>query len=593
MLVTSWSGWFRPLSGLGLVLSALSCAAGKGGSSAPGSSEGPAKPDQGGGSTPSGAGSGPKLDLGGVDPGGMPLAPMVTHDGPSPIVPCNGPCRDFPAEPQLDPKAPQPVPADAAARFADAAEAAAPCVFEPEPSAIFPRNWLRPRVNFIPPAGHDLFEIRLHTDKEANDLVVYTTGVPWHMPKDWWTAMTSHVGEEWQVELSVRSVSSQGGAPSQPAELSFTIAPAEANGTLVYWTSTGVGSLKGFAVGDENVVEALTPPQVRQKTSTCIGCHTSTPDGKFAGFVVPEPRAALPPNQNTFTSALGSLETGAPGEVPTFLGAGARQFMDTAQTGLQAYSAAHWQPGDHVMIAQSGRGRSELYWVDLEAATPGLGSAYGILKREGDPKGGGAPSWSRGGERIFYVSTDTAVDGRLDGTDTDVYWIPYNDKQGGPATKLAGASAGEFAEYYPTISGDDRLIAFNRVPNGVGIYNSPVAEVLVVPADGGEPARLVANDPPACTQWPGPGPSNTWPKWSPEVQKVGGVSYYWLVFASTRNRDYRPQLHMTGVAIAEGSNEIRTHGAVHVWNQPETESNHTPAWDVFKIPKTPPPTVVK
>jgi hypothetical protein len=511
------------------------------------------------------------------------------------VIPCSGLCADFPAEPLIDPKALRPVPADVAARFATSGDGpAAPCVFEPEPSALFPRNWLRPRVNFIPPAGHDLFEIRLHGDKEANDLVVYTTNVPWYMPKDLWTAMTSHVGEEWDLTFTVRSTSSTGAAaPSQPATVAFKIAPAEANGNLVYWTSTGVGSLKGFAVGDENVVEALTPPQVRQKTSTCIGCHTSTPDGKFAGFVVPEPRAALPPNQNTFTAAIGSLETADAGSLPPFLGMGARQFMDTAQTGLQAYSGAHWKDGDHVMIAQSGRGRSELFWVDLESTSPGMGSAYGVLRRDGDPKGGGAPSWSHDGSRIFYVSTDSSVDGRLDGTDTDVYWIPYADRQGGAASKLAGASAGEFAEYYPAISGDDRLVAFNRVPNGVAIYNSPAAEVLVVSADGGSPARLIANDPPACTQWPGPGPSNTWPKWSPEVQTVGGVSYYWLVFASTRNRDYRPQLHMTGVAVGQGSAEIRTHGAVHVWNQPETESNHTPAWDVFKIPKTPPPTVVK
>ena len=522
----------------------------------------------------------------------MPMDPGQAPSGPTPVVPCNGLCADFPAEPVVDPKALLPVPADAATRFGAPAGAAAPCVFEPEAAAMFPRNWLRPRVNFMPPAGHDLFEIRLHSDKEVNDLVVYTTNSPWYMPKDWWTAMTSHVGEEWEVTVSVRSVSMAGGAPSQLADVTFKIAPAEANGTLVYWTSTGVGSLKGFQVGDENVVEALTPPQVRQKTSTCIGCHTSTPDGKFAGFVVPEPKAAVPPNQNTFTSAIGSLETAGPGEVPAFLGAGARAFMDTAQTGLQAYSAAHWRDGDHVMIAQSGRGHSELFWVDLEATTPGLGSAYGVLKREGDPKGGGAPSWSRDGSRIFYVSTDSAVDGRLDGTDTDVYSVPYNDKQGGVATKLLGASAGEFAEYYPTISGDDRLVAFNRVPNGVGIYNSPVAEVLVVPADGGTASRLVANDPPACTMWPGPGPSNTWPKWSPEVQTVGTTSYYWLVFATTRNRDYRPQLHMSAVTVA-ATGELRTHGAVHIWNQPENESNHTPAWDVFKIPKTPPPTVVK
>lgn len=26
------------------------------------------------------------------------------------------------------------------------------------------------------------------------------------------------------------------------------------------------------------------------------------------------------------------------------------------------------------------------------------------------------------------------------------------------------------------------------------------------------------------------------------------------------------------------------HAALYLWNQPELENNHTPAWDVFKIP---------
>jgi hypothetical protein len=29
--------------------------------------------------------------------------------------------------------------------------------------------------------------------------------------------------------------------------------------------------------------------------------------------------------------------------------------------------------------------------------------------------------------------------------------------------------------------------------------------------------------------------------------------------------------------------------ALYLWSQPETEDNHTPTWDVFKIPDVPPP----
>jgi hypothetical protein len=29
---------------------------------------------------------------------------------------------------------------------------------------------------------------------------------------------------------------------------------------------------------------------------------------------------------------------------------------------------------------------------------------------------------------------------------------------------------------------------------------------------------------------------------------------------------------------------VTTYPAVYLWNQPATENNHTPAWDVFDLP---------
>ena len=50
-------------------------------------------------------------------------------------------------------------------------------------------------------------------------------------------------------------------------------------------------------------------------------------------------------------------------------------------------------------------------------------------------------------------------------------------------------------------------------------------------------------------------------------------------------------LYITGVVTTPGAPPV-TYGALYLWNQPEAESNHTPAWDVFKIPPTPPPEIV-
>ena len=67
----------------------------------------------------------------------------------------------------------------------------------------------------------------------------------------------------------------------------------------------------------------------------------------------------------------------------------------------------------------------------------------------------------------------------------------------------------------------------------------------------------------------------------------GGRTFYWVVFSSTRSEDGSPQLYVTPVVV-DGSG-IHTYHALYLWNQPADEHNHTPAWDVFKIPEPPPP----
>lgn len=42
----------------------------------------------------------------------------------------------------------------------------------------------------------------------------------------------------------------------------------------------------------------------------------------------------------------------------------------------------------------------------------------------------------------------------------------------------------------------------------------------------------------------------------------------------------------TGLLVENG--QPKTYASIYLWNQPENENNHTPAWDVFKIPPSPP-----
>jgi len=491
----------------------------------------------------------------------------------------------FPGMPILDGDAP----IDSADLFGPAGSGdptGGPCLVEPELGALLPDNWLRPRFRWEPTAGENLFELRLHAASEPNDLVVYTTDQTYTMEKLLWLAVSAGVVDE-PITVTIRGANFDGtalvGEPSVGSTGPITIAPVGAPGSIVYWTTSGGSSLKGFQVGDESVITALTPPQVAMPTNggpvTCIGCHTSTPDGLYASFVAQAP----------WTNALGSIEAASVGASPPFLGAGASSFLaSSTELGIHSYSKAHWSNGDHVMVTPSGQNSdSELIWVDLEATSAAQGTAWGYLARNGDAVGAGSPTWSHDGNEIVYVSTTSQFTGRLGAGSADLYSVPYANRQGGTATPIPGASTAEYNEYYPTLSPDDAFIAYNRIPNGSDMYDAAAGEVFVIPKAGGTPTRILANDPPACGGKASPGVTNSWPKWAPQAQLSGGKTYYWMVFSSRRGETGTPQLYLTGVVV-EGST-VTTYPALYLWNQPPDESNHTPAWDVFEIPPVPPP----
>lgn len=104
-----------------------------------------------------------------------------------------------------------------------------------------------------------------------------------------------------------------------------------------------------------------------------------------------------------------------------------------------------------------------------------------------------------------------------------------------------------------------------------------------------------ANDPPACLHKTSPGIQNSWPKWSPQVFSACGNTYYFLVFSSNRDPMSldpttmmpQPQLYVAPIVVSPGGS-IKTYSALYLWNQPEAEHNHTPAWDNFQLPPPPP-----
>lgn len=505
-----------------------------------------------------------------VDFGDLGSSPGVDPDFTG-IPECEA-CQDFPAAPIFE----DGLGPEAEAAFSAASSGSGLCIIEPRDGMLIPANMLRPRVRFS--GAGTLHQIRLHTPREVNDLVVYTTKNPWVVPPEIWQGLSRNVFEE-DITVTVRSAM-PGGAPSE-SSAKFRIAPVQAGGNMIYWAATGeqpgltTTRLMAFGVGEEAVVTALQPSDVSETMlgdnaqikrqeygappgqARCIGCHTSTGDGQ----------AVITADHWPWNLAVTDI-TGGNGGRPSDVTPLGALLLQMPWLGVSTTSRGDWETGARVLVTSAGprpvmnagfvpsadnphldmgfggsqnqTGRDALVWIDMAAAgevpvldgqnddkevgramLDAFGTGWGVIAREGDVRGAVTPDWSHDGSTIAYTSTDSTSDGRVgnNANEVDIYTVPYAQGRGGVATPLAGASVPGVAEYYPDYSADDRYIAFNRVEQGRGrIYYHPQGEIYVVPATGGQATRLAANDPPACTGETSPGVTNSWPKWSPTVR---------------------------------------------------------------------------
>ena len=451
-----------------------------------------------------------------------------------------GPWTDFPGTPVIDPSAPP----GAAGLFGSASvggAAAGPCLVEPEVGTLYPQNWLRPRFSWMPSAGENLFELTLMAANETQPLIVYTAASTWTMDAATWQLLASHIVDQ-PITVMVRGAVYDSGTmaltagPSVGTAGNIAIAPSMAPGAIVYRTTTGGTRLRGFHIGDESVTEIVTPDDA---STACVGCHSSSPDGMYVGF------SASADAGNGDPAAVNLLSADGNHTAPPFLTASASALMARTYQESPVFSTSHWQDGDHTAVAMtlidntgaetnSESGTSQMIWVDLEATSQAVGTGWGVIGRGSETSGAAEATFARTTDTLLYATGAGSVGAGITVLHGDLETIPFNNRMGGTATPVAGANTSTYNEYYPAFSSDDHLIAFNRVADGQTSYNDGAAEVYVIPAGGGTPTRLAANDPPTCSGLASPGLTNSWPKWSPGTTDVGTKRYYWLTFSSTR-----------------------------------------------------------
>jgi hypothetical protein len=487
---------------------------------------------------------------------------------------------DFPSAPILD-AIPQGA-TDLTGALSTEGVSAPPCLVQPEPDTLYPRNWLRPRFQWNGPEGA-IFALEIAVSNQRNVLRVFTTAKRWTMPKAMWSALATNSAER-PLNISLRTGTFDQAritAVSKATRIEARISSTSAPGSIVFWGIDGTGAsavtaIKGFQPGDESVTDILRPAQVKQKSSNCIGCHVGSPDGEHVLFSAAATTAGA-------YFGISSVKD-KPGNAPPFLSLASIATLESAGGwGLTATSKAHWTPGNYSQIVSNGFG--QLRWINLAEVDGSKNTA--ILARQGDTGIAFSPSWSASGDRIVYSSMTKEIDsakpetinGGIGGTDGNLRIIPFSAHAGGVSVPVPGASDAKYNEYYPAFSSDDALIAYSRAEQG-GAYFNPAAEIMVVPSSGGTAVRLTANDPPLCTGLKSPGVTNSWPKWAPTAALRNGERVYWLTFSSTRFG--RSQLVVSAV-VTKDSAIVRTHGSVHLWNQSENEGNHTPAWDYTPI----------
>lgn len=529
-------------------------------------------------------------------------------------------------------------PMASASKFDTAPSGSQVTVAYPLDGAIFPSNF-GVTVQVPKSSGQDL--ARLNWSGDGLDLRYYGmcetgpgSGCYVTVPSSF--ASTYFVGASSQsnIKLTVRLASSAGSGVVESNTIGVAWAGVALSGGLYYWTTINPGAVplytapdpsdpRGTAVmrynfnGDATKPElvwtdrgspntmppfqesppavmgtdnATSPPQ-QWGEGRCVGCHAISFDGKTMAFSIGGSAASSFAMLDIATTTLAVLDPAA--SSPTATG------LDGLKKNRKGNFATFTTFGpDATRMVTMYRGSLTLRTVpDLLSQKDGLfATATGERKTD--------PFWSANGAYFAFTSYDPAqdptVNSRFNG-DTKTggqIWVATADAMGPhDDAKLIVPRASGVTSYYPTVSHDGTLLAFNKSscagPANVGNYGTGAcdgydditASLWLTTPDAKPPVNLVhANA--------GDQNSNSWPRWSPDSGNFRSQRLYWLAFSSRRpyglqinsggGTGAKPQLWFAAVLV--GGEFVTDPSAAAVWlpgqnlSQASPTGNHVPQW---------------
>ncbi len=361
-------------------------------------------------------------------------------------------------------------------------------------------------------------------------------------------AMTNANGDP--LAVTVRATPAGGQCvTTSPQAVSINFAKENLSGGIYYWQSATYGGVAGTTGGiyyhDFGTFTATpTPFYTSGGTGTCIGCHTLSKDGVRMSLMNDDPDAddefgdvhtltmdvasrtvlgghQVSPGFQTFTHdhayMIASTFKGAMGGPPPMMMMG--NGVDTSfavwsgdgQTLVKATALPAGTQGTQPNLSQDDK--------TLVFVAPGLVGGMSSISMAGDHHFMGGSLWS-----AAFDETTSVLSG----------FAPF----------LTATGSENF--YYPDQSSDGNWVVFNEnddtsaANNDGDCFYSRKARVKILhfpPQAGEQPldlAQLNVAD----------GLTNSWPRWSPDVQTYKNHQILWVTFSS--NRDYGVRLVNTG-----------------------------------------------